>query len=180
MPLSSWFRNPVAAQARRWGAALAGAGFIVALGLASSASAEPIIVERESALRAEPSLGAATVATVRKGTRGESLGKSGIWVHVKTPEASGWVFTFNIRFGERAASSGGDIAAAGRMVSRPSSGVVATIGIRGLSEEDLQKAAFSAEEMRRLEGFAATPDASARRARESGLTSASVEYLETP
>ena len=152
---------------------------MVALALAAPVCAEPIIVERESSLRAEPSLGAATVATVRKGTRGESLGKSGIWVHVKTPEASGWVFTFNIRFGERPAASGGDVAAAGRMVSRPS-GVVATIGIRGLSEEDLQKAAFNAGEMRRLEGFTATPEASARRAQETGLTAAAIDYLEAP
>lgn len=153
---------------------------MTALGHASALRAEPIIFERESALRAEPSLGASTVATVRKGTRGESLAKSGIWVHVKTPEASGWVFTFNIRFGERSAASGGDLSAAGRLVSRPSPGVVATIGIRGLSEEDLQKAAFDGEQMRRLDAFAATTDASARRARESGLTSASVEYLEAP
>ena len=145
--------------------------------LAAPARAELIIVERESNLRAEPSLGASTVATVRKGVRGESLGKSGIWVNIKTPEGTGWVFTFNVRFGERVAASGGDFSAAGRVLSgRPN--VVSTIGIRGLSEEDLQRAAFNAGEMRRLETFTASQDASARRAREAGLAAASVDYLE--
>lgn len=146
--------------------------------MAAWAGAEPVTVERESALRAEPALGAATVATVRKGVRGESLGKSGIWVNIKTAEGTGWVFTFNLRYGERAAGSG-DLAAAGRLVSgRPSTGVVSTIGIRGLSEEDLQKAAFNANEMRRLDAFAAPADAAQRRAEEAGLAAASVEYLE--
>ena len=147
--------------------------------MAGWARAELIIVERESNLRAEPSLGASTVATVRKGVRGESLGKSGIWVNIKTPEGTGWVFTFNVRFGERVAGSGADFSAAGRMLSnRPN--VVSTIGIRGLSEEDLQRAAFNAGEMRRLEAFAVSGDESARRARETGLAAASVDYLEAP
>jgi hypothetical protein len=172
-------QQPVPANKKRRNAVLSWA-LLAALWLAVSVRAEMITVERESSLRAEPSLGAATVATVRKGTRGESLGKSGIWVNIKTPDASGWVFTFNIRFGERAASSGSDVAAAGRMVSRPSSGVVATIGIRGLSEEDLQKAAFNADEIRRLDGFAASSEASARRAQGAGLTAAKIDYLEEP
>lgn len=160
-------------------AALARAAMMTML-MVLSAHAELIIVERESSLRAEPSLGAATVATVPRGVRGESLGKSGIWVNIKTPEGTGWVFTFNIRFGERTGGGGGGLATAGRMVSRPSSSVVSTIGIRGLSEEDLQKAAFNASEMRRLDAFTVTVDDSARRAQEAGLAAVSVDYLEAP
>jgi len=142
------------------------------------AHAEPITVQRESPLRVEPSLMSATAGTVRQGVRGESIGKSGIWVNIKTDEGTGWVFTFNIRFGERT-RGGSDLSAAGRMVSaRPR--VVSTIGIRGLSEEDLQNAAFNAAEMRRLDAFTATPEASARRAQETGLAAVTVEYLEAP
>ena len=154
---------------------------ILSLAAVTPVRADLVIVERESALRAEPSLGAATVATVGKGVRGESIGKSGIWVHIKTPEATGWVFTFNVRFGERSPSGGGGFFSTGGAVSaRPTTSVVSTIGIRGLSEEDLQNAAFNAAEMRRLEGYGASRDASAQRARQAGLAPVSVEYLEAP
>jgi hypothetical protein len=152
--------------------------FACATMVSAWACAEPVTVERESTLRAEPALGASTVATVRRGVRGESIGKSGIWVNIKTPEGTGWVFTFNLRYGERAAGSG-DLTAAGRLVSaRPSTGVVSTIGIRGLSEEDLQRAAFNAGEMRRLDAFAAPADVAQRRAEEAGLAATSIDYLE--
>ncbi|RPI47488.1 MAG: SH3 domain-containing protein [Betaproteobacteria bacterium] len=153
---------------------------VLALGTVAFARAEPISVQRDSALRVEPSLGASTAGTVRRGARGESLGRSGIWVNIRTDEGTGWVFTFNIRFGERV-SGGGDLTAAGRMVSaRPSTSVVSTIGIRGLSEEDLQKATFNAAEMRRLDGFTVTADDSTRRAQERGLAGVSLDYLEAP
>ena len=144
------------------------------------AHAEVIIVERESSLRAEPALGASLVGTVAKGVRGESIGKSGIWVHVKTPEASGWVFTFNIRFGERGASPGDRTSAGRAAAARPKTSVVSTIGIRGLSEEELQNAAFSAAGMHRLDGYTASPEASVRRAQQAGLGAVTVDYLEEP
>jgi hypothetical protein len=147
------------------------------LGWVLAAAAEPVTLVRESALRAEPSLFAATVATVGKGVTGESVGKSGIWINVKTAEGSGWVFTFNLRHGgERTAGSGGD---AGSFVSaRPRTQVVSTIGIRGLSEEDLQNAAFDRAEMQRLEAFSATRLEAERHAHSVGLQPAQIEELE--
>lgn len=142
---------------------------------------EPVTLVRESAFRAEPSMSAATVANVAKGAVGETIGKSGIWVNVKTPEATGWVFTFNLRYGaERAGgSAAADAQAAGRLVTgRPRSTVVSTIGIRGLSEEDLQNAAFNRAENDRLEALSASREDAEQHARAAGLEPARVNYLE--
>jgi len=150
---------------------------------ATLARAEPVTLVRESALRAEPSMSAATVANVAKGVVGEALGKSGIWVNIKTAEGTGWVFTFNLRHGgERAAGSGaGDAQAAGRLFgARPQqrSAVVSTIGIRGLSEEDLQNAAFNKAESDRLESMSASREDAEQHARAVGLQSTRLNYLE--
>ena len=156
---------------------LAGLG----LGWMAVSYAEPVTLVRETALRAEPSLFAATVATVAKGVTGESIGKSGIWVHVKTPDQSGWVFTFNLRHGgPRTGSAGASSAqAAGRFVSaRPRTQVVSTIGIRGLSEEDLQNATFNRAEMERLKSLSASAQDGEQHARALGLEPARIDELD--
>lgn len=142
-------------------------------------SGEAVTVERESALRAEPSLSGQQVAVVRVGTRGEAIGKRGAWINIRTPDATGWVFMFNVRFGERQADSSGSIAGAGRFVSaRPTTNVTSTIGIRGLSEEDLQKAAFNSAELQRLDRFAASRQDGEAAARTRNLEAVRVEPLE--
>ena len=151
------------------------------LGWMAVAYAEPVTLVRESALRAEPSLWASTVATVAKGVTGESIGKNGIWVQVKTPDQTGWVFTFNLRHGgSRTGGAGASNAqAAGRFVSaRPRTQVVSTIGIRGLSEEDLQNATFNRAEMERLESLSASPQDAERHARAVGLEPARIDELD--
>lgn len=160
----------------RWMTFIACGFGLLLTSLAGVARAEPVVVERESALRAEPSLTASTIATVPRGARGTVTGRSGVWVNINTPEGSGWVFTFNVRFGERSAA---DAVASGRGTAvRAKPGVVSTIGIRGLSEEDLQRASFNANEMRRLDAYAASPEAAAQRASAAGLSAYSIDYLE--
>jgi len=151
------------------------------LGWMAVSCAEPVTLVRETALRAEPSLFAASVVTVAKGASGESIGKSGIWVQVKTPEGTGWVFTFNLRYGgARTAGSGAaEAAAAGRFVSaRPRTQVVSTIGIRGLSEEDLQNATFNGTEMARLKSLSASNRDGEQHARAVGLQAVRIDELE--
>lgn len=149
----------------------------------AAASADPVTVLREVPLRAEPSLSASPVATVAKGDTGEALERSGIWVQVRTAAGTGWVFSFNLRFGNRAAGSGtsGVGALGSRIVSaQPRTQVVSTIGIRGLSAEELRNARFSQGELQRLAGYAATPEEAETRAREAGLQPARLDYLEEP
>ena len=147
--------------------------------LAGTVAAETVTLERDTQLRAEPSLSAPAGATLKQGARAELIEKRGVWINVKSADASGWLFVFNVRYGERQAGSGqGDAAAVGRLVSaRPVTGVTSTIGVRGLSEEDLQRASFNAAEMQLLDGYAATRESAEQQAGRGNLQPARVEYF---
>jgi hypothetical protein len=86
-----------------------------------------------------------------------------------------------VRFPSQQAGAGdsGAGSAAGRLFGpRRNVSVTSTIGIRGIEEEDLRQASFNADQMKRLEGYAATRQAAERGARATGLTPVSVEYMD--
>ncbi|MBI2296739.1 MAG: hypothetical protein HYU76_12085 [Betaproteobacteria bacterium] len=156
----------------------------VTLAAMPAAAAEQVTVERESKLHAEPRLDAPQVALAKQGTLGEVVGKSGAWLNVKIPEATGWLFSFNVRFNVKPSptaepGSGGGASALGRLFGpRRSVAVTSTIGVRGLEEEDLKQARFDAEQMRQLDEYAASKETAEQRARASGLAPVRVDYLE--
>lgn len=167
-------------------AILAAALVAMVLGAAPAGAAEQVTVERESQLYAEPRLDAPPVQVLAPGTVAEVAGKSGAWLSVRTPAASGWVFSFNVRFNvrppdaARGPSSGGE-SAIGRIFG-PQRGVnvTSTIGVRGLDSEDLRQAHFSAEQMRLLDGYASSKDSAEESARTKGLSATRVEYFSAP
>ena len=144
-------------------------------------AAQQVTLERDSPLYAEPRLDAPQVARLTLGATGEVIGKQGAWLNLKTPAGSGWLFSFNVRFQSQQAGAGdtGAGTAAGRLFGpRRSVSVTSTIGIRGIEEEDLKGAKFNADQMKLLEGYAATKEAAEERARASGLAPVGVEYLD--
>jgi hypothetical protein len=146
-----------------------------------SAAAQQVTLERDSPLYAEPRLDASQVAQLKLGATGEVIGKQGAWLNLKTAGGSGWLFSFNVRFQSQAAGAGdtGAGSTAGRLFGpRRNVSVTSTIGIRGIEEEDLKQASFNAEQMKLLEGYAATRQAAEQRARGSGLAPVSVEYMD--
>ena len=149
--------------------------------IALPALAQPVTIERDSDLRAEARTDAPVTAKVKQGTSGEVTAKSGAWVNVKTPAAEGWLFSFNVRFASAAPGGGagaGDASALGRLVGpRQNVNVTATLGARGLDKESLQKAGFSAEQMKLLDQFAASSESAQEGARAKGLEATRVEYL---
>jgi hypothetical protein len=153
-------------------------------GVLSAPAAEQATVERESRLHAEPRLDAPEVAVATPGTVAEVLGKSGAWLNVRTPSATGWLFSFNVRFIVKPAdtaqesASGGDSAIGRVFGPRRGVNVTSTIGVRGLEKEDLRQAQFSAEQMQQLDGFAASREAAQESARAKGLTAVQVDYLQ--
>ncbi len=152
-----------------------------ALLAAAPAAAQQVTLERDSPLYAEPRLDASQVAQLKTGATGEVIGKQGAWLNVKLPDASGWLFSFNVRFPSQPASAGdsGVGSAAGRVFGpRRNVSVTSTIGIRGIGEEDLKGASFNSDQMKLLEGYAATKQAAEERARGSGLAPARVEYMD--
>jgi len=145
------------------------------------AGAQKVTLERDSPLYAEPRLDASQVTQLKLGATGEVIGKQGAWLNLKTAGGSGWLFSFNVRFPSQQAGAGdsGAGSAAGRLFGpRRNVSVTSTIGIRGIEEEDLRQASFNADQMKRLEGYAATRQAAEQGARATGLTPASVEYMD--
>lgn len=148
--------------------------------IAVTALAEPVTVERDSVLRTEPRTDAGVAGSLAKGATGDAVARQGAWVQVKSGAVTGWLYSFNVRFGAVTAGSGdsGAGSALGRVFGpRQRVNVTATIGIRGLEEEDLKQAHFDEGQMRQLEGYAATREQAAAQAGESGLSASQVEYL---
>jgi len=148
------------------------------------AAAEPVTLERDSVLRAEPRSGSAEVARLATGATGTAVARQGAWVKVESGSNTGWLYSFNVRFGAAAGASG-DGAGAGSVLGRVFGprqriNVTATIGIRGLGEEDLKQARFDAGQLQQLDGFAATREQAEAHAGEAGLSAGPVEYLAQP
>jgi hypothetical protein len=103
-------------------------------------------------------------------------------VQVNTAAGSGWLFSFNVRFSSARPGASGDSGAAGaasRLVGpRRDVSVTATIGIRGLDEEDMRQAHFDGTQLQRLDSYTATREASAAQAAQQGLEAVRVDYFE--
>jgi len=168
--------SPLSGMTRRVAAAIIG----VAALCSPAAFAQQVTVECDSDLRAEARLEAPVTGKVARGTAGEIIAKSGAWLQLRTPQAAGWILSFNVRFGgATAAGDSGAGSALGRLVGpRRDVAVTATIGVRGLEEEDLRQARFDAGQMKLLEHYAASPEDSAARARDAGLNPVRVEYFD--
>lgn len=150
-------------------------------GAAVMAAAEPVIVERDSVVRAEPRADAAVVTNLARGATGEAVARQGAWVQVKAGTMTGWLYSFNVRFGAAAGEGGGGGSALGRLFGpRQNVNVTATLGIRGLDEEDLKQARFDGGQMQALDGFAADRDQAQAHAGSARLSATRVEYLAEP
>jgi len=149
-----------------------------------AAVAEPVTVERDSVLRAGPRTDAAVAGNLAKGATGDAMARQGAWVQVKSGTVTGWLYSFNVRFGAVGAgnsSGGGGGSALGRVFGpRQQVNVTATIGIRGLEEEDLKQAHFDGGQMQKMDGFAASNEQAAEHAGNAGLSASHVEYLGQP
>ena len=152
---------------------------IAALFLAAaslSAVAQQATVAKDSDLRSEGSNSAPVVGRVRQGTSGEVTGKNGVFVNLKAPSATGWLFSFNVNF---ASVDDGTASATGLGKVRGSTQVQATstMGARGFDDEDLQKASFNAEQMQLFEQYGTSKEAASDAARGAELSATRVDYF---
>ena len=140
------------------------------------AGAQQATVAKDSDLRAEGSNSAPVVGKVRQGTSGEVTGKNGVFVNLKAPSATGWLFSFNVNF---ASVDDGTASAAGLGKVRGSTQVqvTGTLGARGFDDEDLQKASFNAEQMRLFEQYRTSKEEASAAARGAGLSATKVDYF---
>jgi hypothetical protein len=132
-------------------------------------------------LKAEPFRDAKTVGSLTAGDNVEILNKQGGWFQVKSKKGSGWVRMLSIRRGEARKGSGDAAGVLGLASGRAGTGsVVATTGIRGLSEEELKAAKYNEKELRKAESFAVTEAEARRFAAEGKLVARKVKYLSAP
>ncbi len=132
-------------------------------------------------LKAEPFRDAKTVGSLTAGDNVEILEKQGGWFQVKSTRGSGWVRMLSIRRGEARKGSGDAAGVLGLASGRAGTGsVVATTGIRGLSEEELKTAKYNEKELRKAESFAATEAEARRFAAEGKLVARKIKYLSAP
>ena len=143
-----------------------------------AAGAEPVTVERDSVLRVEPRTDAAAAGNLAGGATGEALARQGAWVQVRSGTMTGWLYSFNVRFGAPATSGDGAGSVLGRVFGpRQRVSVTSTIGIRGLDEEDLKQARFDGGQLQQLDGFAASREQAEAHAGSAGLGAVPVNYL---
>lgn len=134
---------------------------------------------KDEEMRAAANLKAASVGQVAKGATVEVLGRQGGWTQISSGGRSGWVRILSVR---TTVSASGDLSGLVQAGTRrsDSSRVVATAGLRGLSEEELKSARYDAEELARLDRYTVDRTAAEQFARAAGLRVIGLDYLPAP
>ena len=143
----------------------------------TAAYAQQVTIDKDSTLHAEPKHDAPVVMKVPKGTTAEAIGKQQMWVNLKTPKATGWLPSFNVRFAEASAGGPSGTAVASRLFGGDKPKITATIGMRGLDTEDLKRASFDGQQLTKLDSYAATKEDGETAAQANGLAPVKLDYL---
>jgi hypothetical protein len=145
--------------------------------MASVYAAETGTALKADSLRAEPYADAKTVGSFAKNDKLEILSKQGAWLKVKTPKSTGWVRLLSVKRGT--ASTGSQTSGVLNVASgRAGTGqIVATTGVRGLSEQELKSAKFNEDEMKKLESLTLNASQGQQFANSGGLKASKFSYL---
>ena len=131
-------------------------------------------------LKAAPFRDAKTVGNLASGDKLDILKQQSGWYQVKSVKGNGWVRMLSVRRG--AMRKGSEATGlAGLASGRAGTGkVVASTGVRGLSEEDLKSAKFDAAETKKMEANTVSIDAARKFASQAQLKSINLDYLPKP
>ena len=152
------------------------------LGLAAPAFAQSqAFTNRATDLKADAGEQSATVARLNENTEVKVVARSGAWTRVEAGTQKGFVRGFHLRFPTTATtdSSGGGFlsglssALGGRPKSQQAG--IQTVGVRGLSPEDMKNAAPNNEALAKAQSYRADKPAAERFAREGKLQSVTVD-----
>ena len=174
---------------------------LLVLGCSSLAIGEEAtaVVVREAAVYAAADRTTDRVARLRAGTEVKVLGRQGGWKEVYSDKLQviGWVRSFQIREGlsasirestEQSDSRGflSGLASLSRKASgffglgsgeSATSASTATIGVRGLSEEEIRTAEADFKQLRKMKSYASTPKRQKAFKRKGKLKSNRVSYI---
>lgn len=157
--------------------------FVVLLGLAAPAFAQSqAFTNRATDLKDQASAESKTVASLPESTEVKVMQRSGGWTKVEAAGRAGWVRAFHLRFPATAAteSSGGGLlsgltGAFGGGRQRSQQAGIQTVGVRGLSPEELKNAAPDHAALAKAQSYRADKPAAERFAREGKLSPVNVE-----
>ena len=156
-------------------------GFIFALLAMSAFAAETGSVIRADGIKVEPYRDAKTIATLSIGDKVEIIKKNGGWLQIKSTKGQGWVHMLNIRKGGVRRESGDISGLLGMASGRAGTGkIVATTGIRGLDEVELQSAKYNETELSLLESYAISRAEAQKFAMQGKLVARKFDYLPSP
>ena len=144
-------------------------------------AAETGSVIRADGIKVEPFRDAKIIATLSAGDKVEIVNKNGGWLQIKSPKGKGWVHMLNIRRGDMRKDSGDIGGLLGMASGRAGTGrVVATTGIRGLDEVELQSAKYNETELNLVESYAITRAEAQLFANQGQLAARKFDYLPSP
>lgn len=161
----------------------------------SLAFAETATIISDSPLYQRPSIQSGIILQLIAGTPVDSVGRSGGWKQINLDSGeSGWVRSYQVRAGiisvdnDAEAEQGGffsGLAALSRKASglftRSSTGYTlprtATIGVRGLSEEEINQAQADFKQLEKLERYRSNRKTSQKFAREGQLKAIKLAHL---
>ena len=136
-------------------------GALPALGAAGAATAIDGTLARNESLLAEARDDATSIRSLDKGARVQVLFREGAWYRVDHAGQQGWIRLYWVRTGGAkvqaaaaapARSIGSSLAAI--RARRNQGQVTASLGVRGLSEDELKGAQFDAEQVAKLDTLA--------------------------
>jgi hypothetical protein len=154
-----------------------------ALHAAPSLAQELAYTNRATDLKADNNADSATLAQLVSNTPVQVSGRSSGWARVTTGDKKvGWIRAFHLRYQNSIAESEGGgsifggIFSSQRRTQRPTA--TATVGIRGLSEEDMKNAKPNPAEYAKYKGYAVSKAEAEAFARRSRLIAQQVSYVD--
>jgi hypothetical protein len=161
---------------------LTAAAFLLSASFASSAAdSGQIIVSTD--LKSEPFVDAKTLTSLPANTGVDVLKRQGGWMQVKpASNGEGWVKMTAVKLGGTGSAAKGDsgmtalwnTAVQGRSGN---TGVTVATGVRGLSPEDMKNAQPAPEQMKKLDGYAASKSQAESAAKNGKLNKQNIDYI---
>jgi uncharacterized protein YgiM (DUF1202 family) len=151
--------------------------------LAGSARAqEQAFTNRATELRERADASAKLLANLPNNTAVKVISRSGGWTQVEAAGAKGWVRVFHLRFPATVAESssgstlGGLTAALGFGKPKQEATKISTVGVRGLSEDEIKNANPDANALKKMQSLRVEKPEAERFAREAKLAAQNVAY----
>ena len=143
---------------------------------------ESATTTRATELRAEPQIDAPVLAALPEGKHVKAIQRKSGWAKIEADQKTGWVRVFHLRFqatvSQTSEGSGSSLLSFFSGKPRGPSAQTATIGVRGLSEEELKSATPNPDALKKLQSFMADRSLSETFAREANLAAVRVEYVD--